>query len=93
MIGQFCLVRTYSAGVHCGILTESHGTAVTLTNARRIWRWNNANTLNELAMKGAGKDYTRISEPVPTILLTEAIEVIPCSEKARKNLEDSRWGA
>jgi len=92
MIGQFCLVRTYSAGVHCGTLVESSGTAVRLKNARRIWRWNQANTLNELSLRGSGKEFTRISEPVADILLTEAIEVIPCTAKAQANLEESRWG-
>ena len=91
MTGQFCLVRTYSAGVHCGVLAECSGTAVLLTDARRVWRWRGANTLNELSQGGASQEYTRISEPVPLILLTQAVEVIPCSDEARKNLSRSRW--
>lgn len=89
MIGEFCLVRTYSAGVHCGILEECNGTAVLLKNARRIWRWSKAFSLNEMSQKGCGED-SRISEPVPSILLTQAIEVIPCSKKAFENLSRSR---
>jgi hypothetical protein len=91
VIGSFVVVRTFSAGVHCGTLVESAGTAVTLKDSRRIWRWSGASSLNELSQNGAGKDRTRISEPVPQILLTQAIEVIPCSDKAKKNLSDSRW--
>jgi hypothetical protein len=90
--GEFVLVRTFSAGVHCGFLAESNGTAVLLTDARRVWRWRGANSLSELSQNGSAEDYTRISEPVPRILLTQAIEVIPCSEKAHKNLTQSRWG-
>lgn len=90
MIGQFCIVRTYSAGVHMGVVVECNGTAVTLKNARRLWRWNGANSLNEVSQNGVAKD-SRISEPVPMILLTQAVEVIPCSKKARENLEESRW--
>lgn len=92
MIGEFVLVRTFSAGVHCGTLVESGGTAVVLTDARRVWRWLGANTLHELSLRGAEKDYTRISEVVGRILLTQAIEVIPCTPKAKKNLTESRWG-
>lgn len=91
MIGEFVLVRTNGAGVHCGILAESGGTAVLLTDARRVWRWRGANSLHELALRGAAKEWTRISDPVPRILLLTAIEVIPCSEVARKNLSVSRW--
>jgi hypothetical protein len=92
MIGQFVIVRTYSAGVHCGTLEESSGTAVTLSDARRVWRWRGANSLHELSLKGAAQEWTRISEPVAKILLTQAIEVIPCTEKAKANLCKSRWG-
>lgn len=93
MIGEFVIVRTHSAGVHVGTLAEVNGTAVLLTDARRIWRWRGANSLHELSQDGAAEEYTRISKPVPRILLTQAVEVIPCSEKARKNLERSRWAS
>lgn len=92
MIGEFVVVRTYSAGVHCGTLVESSGTAVRLADARRIWRWSGANTLHELSLRGASREYTRISEAIPWILLTQAIEVIPCSAEAVQNLKLSRWG-
>ena len=86
------LIRTYSAGVHVGELQSQSGAVVKLKNARRIWRWRGANTLNELANHGAAREWTRISEPVPEITLTEAIEVIPVSDAAAKNLSESRWG-
>ena len=87
----FVLIRTVSAGVHCGSLFMRNGTEVQLKDARRVWRWRGANTLNELAMKGPAEDWTRISEPVPEIVLTQAIEVIPCSAAARELLTRSRW--
>jgi len=90
-IGTKVIVRTYSAGVHFGTLTSLDGKVITLTNARRIWRWFGANTLNEVANHGVDADRSKISEPVSAILLTEAIEVIPCSEKAVASLEGARW--
>lgn len=92
MIGEFVIVRTYSAGVHCGTLLECAGTATVLADAHIIWRWRGANTLHELSLHGAAEDHTRISEPVAKILLTQAIEVIPCTEKAKANLTVPRWG-
>lgn len=91
-IGTFVLVRTYSAGVHCGVLAAQDGKQVTLSDARRIWRWRGANTLNELSAAGCDDSYSRISEPVPEIVLTEAIEIIPCNPVAMDNLSRSRWG-
>ena len=92
MIGKFVIVRTYSAGVHTGYLREVAGTTVILTEARRIWSWSNAFTLNEAANRGVGES-SRISEAVPEIYLSQAIEVIPCSQEAETNLKRSRNGA
>jgi hypothetical protein len=92
MIGKFVLVRTYSAGVHVGTFARKEGTEVILFGARRIWRWRGANTLNELSQHGTeDTEFTRISEPVPEITLTEAIEIIPVSEKAKETLGRSTW--
>ena len=74
------IVRTYSAGVHIGTLQSREGREVTLTNARRLWSWSGAFTLNAVATKGVNRKNSRISLPVPSITLTEAIEIIPVSE-------------
>lgn len=91
MVGQKVLVRTYSAGVHFGTLVSRSGTECQLTDARRIWRWRGANSLHEAALRGIDKAYSRISEPVAEITLTEAIEVIPVTDDAATNLSQSRW--
>ncbi len=91
-IGQFVIVRCRDAGVHTGILREQTGRACVLTDARRLWQWSGAFTLNEAAVKGVAET-SRISEPVPYILLLEASEVIPCLPKAIENLSRSRNGA
>lgn len=86
----FVVVRTYSAGVHVGELKSREGKEVVLTDAQRIWSWKGANTLHEIALHGVGKG-SRISERVPSITLTEAIEVIEASEEARDNLRGTPW--
>jgi hypothetical protein len=90
MIGKFVIVRTYSAGVHAGTLVSQTGKNVELKDARRIWYWKGANTLHELANGGVGKG-SKISDAVPSIVLTEAIEIIPSTEKAEKSLNDAGW--
>lgn len=88
---RFVVVRTYSAGVHMGYLMQHRDRYVRLREARRLWRWKGANTLNEVAQYGVDREWTRISEPVDTIELTEAIEIIPCTAEAQANLRESRW--
>lgn len=90
MIGQFVIVRTYAAGVHMGTLAQKDGNEVILKDARRLWSWRGANTLNEVSQLGVASD-SRISQPAPEIWL-EAVEIIPCSDKAREQLSSSKWG-
>ena len=90
MIGQYVLVRTYSAGVHVGTLAAHDGKQVTLTDARRIWSWKGANTLHEISLCGVGVG-SRVSEPVSQIALTEAIEIIPCTTEGAENLRAAKW--
>lgn len=81
---RYCIIRTYSAGVHAGYVKSREGKEVTLVNARRIWRWAGAFTLSEMAVSGVSNpDECKFSVPVPEIILTEAIEIIPCTEEAR----------
>ena len=93
MIGEYCLVRTYSAGVHAGIVQSIVGTQVVLKDATRLWQWRKGTkgslSLSSVSQHGAGKE-SRIDGPVPAILLTQAIEIIPCSEAGRKFLSEAR---
>jgi hypothetical protein len=90
MIGKYCVIRTYSAGVHVGELVSHAGTEVALKNARRIWHWKGANTLHEIALRGVGGG-SLVSDEVPEIALTEAIEIIPCADAAIENLRAAKW--
>lgn len=87
---KYVVVRTYSAGVHVGELVDRREKEVDLANARRLWRWQGANTLNEVANHGVGTG-SNVSEPVQAITLTEAIEVISCTDEAEKNLREAAW--
>ena len=83
MIGKTCIVRTYSAGVFLGTVAERNGKEAVLTNARRIWYWDGAASLSQLALDGTSKpENCKFPAAVPQVLLTEVIEIIPASEKA-----------
>lgn len=83
MIGRVCMVRTYSAGVFLGTLKERNGKEVVLTDARRMWYWEGAASLSQLATTGTSRPKTcKFPAPVAEVLLTEAIEIIPATEAA-----------
>ena len=87
MNGKYVVVRTYSAGVHCGVLHSQDGKEVRLTDARRIWYWDGAFTLSAVSQTGISHK-SKLSISVPEILLLEAVEIIPCSAAATKCLQE-----
>ena len=81
---KYCVIRTYSAGVHIGYVKEfgvKHPQHAKLLKSRRLHQWANACSLSQVAMDGVGSD-SRIAMEIPEIELTDVIESIPCSEKA-----------
>lgn len=86
--GKYCMVRTYSAGVFAGTLVKREGKEALLTNARRIWYWSGAASLSQLAVDGTSDPKNcKFPVAVSEVLLTEVIEIIRISDKAKKSIE------
>ncbi|MGN6560737.1 MAG: DUF6948 domain-containing protein [Candidatus Nitrosocosmicus sp.] len=84
---QYVVIRTYSAGVHSGFLKrlDESTQTVELVNARRIYKWSGAFTLSEFSVNGPSDiNNCKFSVTIPSIILLEAIEVIPTTIKAQK---------
>lgn len=87
-IGRHCIVRTYSAGVFAGTLKSMEGKTAVMADARRIWYWDGAASLSQLAMEGVSKpEHCKFPCAVPAVLLTEVIEIIPTADVARRSIE------
>ena len=91
--GKKVLVRGIQSGVYFGELVSRDKQEVEMRNVRNLWRWSGANTLLDLAENGAKKTKEcRFSNPVNSIILTDICEIIPCSDKAIKNIESvAEW--
>lgn len=87
MIGKYCMVRTVSAGVFAGTVKDRNGEEITLTTARRIWYWDGAASLSQLATEGTSKPKNcKFPIAVDEVLLRGVIEIIPISDKAAASL-------
>lgn len=85
----YCMVRTFSAGVFAGYLESREGKEATLRNARRIWYWDGAASLSQLATDGTSKpENCKFPCPVDRVTLTEVIEIIPITKRAKKSIEE-----
>jgi hypothetical protein len=85
---DYCIVRTYSAGVFAGYVEKKDGQEVIVRNARRLWYWDGAASLSQLAMEGVKKPQNcKFPIAVDKVELTQAVEILYCTEAARKNIE------
>ena len=83
----YVICRTYSAGVFAGYLKRREGQEVELIDARRLWYWDGAASLSQMAMEGVSNpDKCKFPCSVQSIELMQAIEIIPCTEKARNSI-------
>lgn len=89
--GKYVIIRTYSAGVHFGILKEKSGNEVILEKSRRMWFWKSKESisLSGVANYGIDEDKSKIASELETIWL-ETIEIIPCSDKCIKSIRDCK---
>ena len=85
-IGKKVLVRAYEAGVYFGTLAEKEGNEVTLKNVRNIWRWEGASCLSQIANDGVAFS-SKLSPVVEEMVILNVCQIIPCTDKAIRNLE------
>ena len=84
VLGHYCIVRGREFGVFAGTVEAAEDDRILLTNARRLWYWDGAASLSQLAAEGVtNPDDCKFSMPVERIVLLRAIEIIPATEQAR----------
>ena len=86
----YCIVRTYSAGVFAGYYDlKIKGQEGSVFNARRLWSWAGAASLSQLSIDGtANPSSCKFPAEVNEVQLKQIIEVLPCTEKARKSIQE-----
>lgn len=90
-IGKKVLIRGNRSGVEFGELVSQNGSEVTLKNARRIWYWDGAASLSQLAKDGTSNPSNcKFTVFVDSITILDTIEIIPCTIKAIKSIEEVR---
>jgi len=78
----------FSGRSFAGTLKERNGKEALLTGARRIHYWDGAASLSQLATDGTSKpENCRFPVAVDEVLLTEVIEIIPITDKAKASID------
>lgn len=90
-IGKYVIVRGESSGVFAGTLADRDGREVQLTDCRRIWFWDGAASISQFSIDGTSRpENCKFPAPVGEITILDAIEIIPCTDKAEASIKAVR---
>ena len=85
------IIRADRAGVFFGEIKERNKDEVTMTNVKRLWYWDGAASLSQLATEGVTRpNNCKFTVSVPEMTILGVIEIIPCTEEAIESIESVR---
>ena len=88
MMNKKVIVRGDRSGVFFGTLVGKDGREVKLEKCRRLWYWDGAASISQLAAEGTvSPDNCNFTVTVDSIVILDAIEIILCTDKAIKSIE------
>ena len=85
---EYKIIRSDRAGVFAGYLKSLEGQKAIILEARRIFYWSGAASLSQLAIDGTSKpNDCKFPEAVSSVILTDVIEVLTVTAKAKTSIE------
>jgi hypothetical protein len=90
---KYVIVRGDRSGVFAGYLKSRDGREITLLNCRRLWYWDGAASLSQLAVDGVSKPKScKFPCEIAEIMILDTIEIIPATEKSKQSIAKvSSW--
>ena len=87
-IKKYVIVRGDRSGVFAGVLESQNGREVVLSDCRRLWYWSGAASISQLATEGVkNPGNCKFTVTLDSIKLLDAIEIIPATAAAEKNIK------
>lgn len=85
------IVRARDAGVFYGEIVERTHDEITMKNVRKLWHWNGACAVEQLALEGVKRpDDCKFTVVVPSMIIANPIQIIEASEQACVSIEGVR---
>lgn len=83
MENKYYIIRGDRSGVFFGQIAGRNGQEVELRNVRKLWYWDGACAVEQLAVDGVTEpNDCKFTVVVPEMIVTDAIQILPCSDKA-----------
>lgn len=84
---DYYIIRCEKAGVFFGHVSKRDGAEAVLTDVRRLWYWDGAASLSQLAMEGVKRpENCKFTVTVPEMTVLGVVELIPCTDDAVKSI-------
>lgn len=84
---KYFIVRADRAGVFFGQIKERTETEVTMTNVRKLFYWDGACAVEELATNGTKRPTAcKFTLTIPEMIIANPIQIIPCTDEAIKSI-------
>ena len=92
LIGEKVIIRSYGAGVFFGTLNEVEKCedkyAVELLNCRRLWYWDGACSITQLAVDGTSNpENCKFTVVEQSIIVSSVIEIHKCTDMSIGSIE------
>lgn len=86
-MNNYYIVRANEAGVFFGKIKERSHDEVTMTNVRKLWYWDGAAAVEQLAVDGVSKPKNcQFTVVIDEMIIANPIQIIPCTDKSYKSL-------
>lgn len=84
---KYFIVRADKAGVFFGQIKERNADEVTMTNVRKLFYWDGACAVEELATNGTKRPTAcKFTLTIPEMIIANPIQIIPCTDKAIESI-------
>ena len=88
LLGKKVIIRGDRSGVFFGEFVNKNGKEVELKNCRRLWYWDGAASISQIALDGVKyPSRCKFTVTVESIIITDVIEIIPCTDNAIESIE------
>jgi hypothetical protein len=87
MENKYFIVRADRAGVFFGQIKERSADEVTMTNVRKLFYWDGACAVEELATNGTKRPLAcKFTIAISEMVIANPIQIIPCTDKAIESI-------
>lgn len=85
---QWYIIRSKEAGAFFAHIDARRGDEVDLRDARRLWYWDGAASLSQMAVDGVSNPLNcKFTVIVPSMTVLGVCEIIPCTDKAVESVQ------